>query len=208
MALKRQIPLRDLFLLKMNPVIRFFIIADVVTYGAVGLLAPIFALYIDEFITGGGPEVAGVAAAIFLFTKSISQVPAAAIIDKIYGEKDDFLVLFIGMIVGSLVPLSYLFIDTPLQLYIVQFILGLALGATFPSFMAIFTRHSESGREATVWGIYYMLVDFSAATAGAIGGVLAVTIGFEKVIIAVTLIGLLGAFLYLPAGLALQRGKV
>lgn len=191
----------------MNPLLRFFIMADVVAYAGAGMLAPIFALFIDGFIEGGSAEVAGVAAAIFLFTKSAAQIPAAAIIDKICGERDDFWVLFIGMIVASLVPLSYLFISTPLELYITQFILGLALAATFPSFMALFTRHMEAGREATVWGVYYMLIDFSAAAAGAIGGVVAATVGFEAVILSVTAIGLMGALLYLPAEIHLRRGN-
>lgn len=206
MRSKRGVPLSDLFLLKMNPLLRFFIMADVVAYAGAGMLAPIFALFIDGFIEGGSAEVAGVAAAIFLFTKSAAQIPAAAIIDKICGERDDFWVLFIGMIVASLVPLSYLFISTPLELYITQFVLGLSLAATFPSFMALFTRHMEPGREATVWGVYYMLIDFSAAAAGAIGGVVAATVGFEAVILGVTAIGLMGALLYLPAEIHLRRG--
>jgi len=203
---KRQIPFKDLFLLQMNPLIRFFILADVVVYGSAGLLGPIFALYIDNFIEGGNAEVAGVAAAIYLITKSLSQIPLASLIDKVCGDKDDFWFLFGGMVVSSLVPLSYLFISTPLELYIAQFILGLSVAATFPSFMALFTRYMEKGREATVWGAYYMLVDLAAAATGAIGGVLATTIGFEKVIIATVVFGLMGTLLYLPVYGYLKRG--
>ena len=87
---KRTIPIHDLLLLKMNPVIRFLILADVVFYTGAGLLGPIFAIFITDFIVGGTPAVAGIAIAVYALTKSVAQLPAAAIIDKICGDKDDF----------------------------------------------------------------------------------------------------------------------
>jgi len=205
MTVKRQIPLRDLFLLKIHPVIRFLIIADLVQYGALGLIGPIFAVFIIQFIDGGSVEVAGVAAAVFLITKSIFQIPAATLMDKIRGDKDDYWFLIGSMFVVNLVPLSYLFISTPLELYIAEFILGIAMAFAFPSLMALFTRYTEKERAGTTWGVYYTLIDISSAVAAAIGGVLAATIGFEKVIIAVTIIGLIGTLLYIPVGPALKR---
>jgi hypothetical protein len=59
----------------MNPVVKYLIITDIIYFTAVGLLAPIFAIFITDFIDGGGPAVAGVAAAIYLLTKSIGQIP-------------------------------------------------------------------------------------------------------------------------------------
>lgn len=202
---KRQVPIQEFFLIKMNPVIRYLIIADIVGYGAAGLLGPIFAIFVVDFIQGGSVEVAGVAAGIYLLTKSIFQIPAAAIVDKICGDRDDFWFLVGGMTVVSLIPLAYLFVDTPLQLYIAQFVLGAATAFTFPSFMALFTRYIEKNKEGTVWGVYFTLVDVSSAATAAIGGVLAATIGFENVIIGVTVIGLIGTALYLPVGSALRR---
>lgn len=195
---KRAIPIRDLFLLKMNPVIRWLIITDVIYYTAAGLLGPIFAIFITDFIVGGSPAVAGVAAAIFLLTKSIAQLPAGAIMDKICGDKDDFWFMAAGMLVVNLVPLSYLFISTPFQLYITQFIIGLATAFTFPSFMALFTRYIEKDREGTVWSVYFALVDIASAAAAVIGGVIATTVGFNIVIYGVVVVGLISNILYLP----------
>ncbi len=53
MSLKRAIPFRQFFMSDMNPVIRFLILSDVVWEGARGLLGPIFALFIVDFIEGG-----------------------------------------------------------------------------------------------------------------------------------------------------------
>ncbi|MBU2565973.1 hypothetical protein KKG46_00235, partial [Patescibacteria group bacterium] len=87
---KRGINFRDYFLKDINPTVRFLILSDTVLVGASGLLGPIFAIFVQGFIVGGNEAVAGLAAAIYLFTKSIFQIPVAHIIDKIRGEKDDF----------------------------------------------------------------------------------------------------------------------
>lgn len=205
MALQRKIPLKDLFLLRMDPVIRFLILADIATYGAAGLLGPIFAVFITDFIQGGGVEVAGVAAAIYLFTKSITQIPAASIIDKICGDKDDYWFLVIGMLIVNLIPLAYLFVETPLQLYATQFVLGVATAFTFPSFMALFTHYVDGNQAGTTWGVYYTLIDIAQAATAAIGGILAATLGFEKVIYMVSAIGLLSMLFYIPVAPALRK---
>jgi len=129
---KRSTKLKHYFLKDINPVIRFLIISDTVLIGAAGLLGPIFALFIEEFIAGGNEAVAGIAAGIYLFSRSILQIPSAHLIDKIRGEKDDFWFMFIFTILIAVIPLLYLVISTPLQLYAVQFILGLFTAVTFP----------------------------------------------------------------------------
>ncbi len=170
---KRSQKLQDYFLKDINPVIRFLILSDVVVIGAAALLGPIFALFIEDFIVGGSVEVAGIAAGVYLFSKSILQIPMAHLLDKIKGEKDDFWFMFIFTILMSLLPLFYLIIHTPLQLYIIQFALGIFTAFTFPSFMAIFTRHIDKNKESTEWGVYFTLTDIASAGFAVIGGYIA-----------------------------------
>src|SRR3989338_9535418 len=139
----RAINLKHYFLGDINPVIRFLVISDTVILGASGLLGPIFALFIEEFIQGGNEAVAGLAASIYLFSRSILQIPIAHFLDKIRGERDDFWLMFIFSILTALIPLLYLTISTPLQLYLVQFVLGFFTAFTYPAYMAIFTRHID-----------------------------------------------------------------
>jgi MFS family permease len=197
--MKRARPIRDYLLLaNLDPVIRFLIIGDVIYYAGAGLLGPIFALFVADFVGGPSAEVAGIAAAVYLLTKSIAQIPAGILVDKICGDKDDFWFMFGGLVVASLMPLCYLFVSTPIQLYLVQFVLGLALAFNFPSFMALFTKYLTDNKEATAWSMYFTLTDLAMAGAAALGGYLAVTLGFEAVIIAVSSIGFVGALLLLP----------
>lgn len=189
---------REYFLLNMNVVVRFMILSDVIWMGALGFLGPIFSLFIVDYIEGGDARVAGFAATIYLLTKSIFQIPFASIIDKIRGEKDDFWIMLIGSMISALIPLSYLFIHTPMQLYIVQFFYGLMVAATFPSFMAVISRHMDKNKECSEWGIYFTLTDFSSAIAATIGGVMVATSGFHPLIIVTVIVSLLGTFFLYP----------
>lgn len=195
---KRSTEVQHYFLKDMNPVIRFLIISDTVFMGAAGLLGPIFALFIEGYIQGGNEAVAGLAAGIYLFTKSILQIPIAHLIDRIRGEKDDFWIMVVFMVLTSLSPLLYLIIDTPLELYIVQFFVGFFTAFTFPTYMAIFTRHVDKKKEGTEWGVYFTLVDLTSAAFAAIGGYLAVSSGFTALIFAVVILSLIGTALLLP----------
>ncbi|MES2134936.1 MAG: MFS transporter [Patescibacteria group bacterium] len=195
-------------LLKANPVIKFLIFGDVVFFSAAGLLGPIFALFVVDFIQGGSAEVAGIAIAIYLITKSLFQIPAAALIDKICGDKDDFWFIFGSLIFASFIPLSYLFISTPFELYVAQFLLGLAFAFQFPSFMALFTKYIPDSKEATMWGLYFTMLDLASAATAALGGYLAITFGFQSVILAVSVFELIGAFMFVPIYKHIKRNPV
>jgi len=195
---KRSTELKNYFLKDINPVIRFLIISDTILIGAAGLLGPIFALFIKDFIVGGNEAVVGIAAGIYLFSRSILQIPIAHFIDKIRGEKDDFWLMFIFSVLISIIPLLYLIVNTPLQLYTVQFILGFFTAFTFPAYMAIFTRHIDKNKEGTEWGIYFTLTDIAGAALAMLGGYIAISAGFPTLIITVVVISLIGALLLWP----------
>jgi len=79
-------------------VIKILTLSDILMMGGFGLVSPIFAVFITDTISGGTLGVAGIAITIYLLTKSIGQLFAAEIIDKIKGEMDDFWSVSIGSI--------------------------------------------------------------------------------------------------------------
>ena len=185
----------DFFALRgINKVVKTLILSDVLILGGFGLISPIFAVYVTETIQGGTVEVVGIASTIYLLVKSLGQLISAEIIDRIKGEMDDFWSVFIGSIVMTVVYLAFLFINTPAQLYVVQFISGLATAFTFPSWMAIYTRHIDKKHEGKEWGIYYTLIDLASAGTAAVGGVIAFSLGFKSLFVIVVGIGLLGSY--------------
>jgi len=182
---------------KINSVIRFLTLSDILIVGGFGLVLPIFAVYITESINGGTVEVIGIAMTIYLLTKSLGQIPVASIIDKIKGENDDFLVMFIGSIFYALIPLAYIFIKTPLELYVVQFFYGLAAAFVYPSWMAIFTRHIDKEHEGIEWGAYQTMVDLGSAVTASLGGLIAYRFGFNMLFIIVSISIFLGSMFLL-----------
>jgi len=104
---------------RVNKVIRVLILSDFFLFSGVGLMSPIFAVFITEQIKGGSISVAGFAAAIYLMCKSLLPIPIARFMDIQRGEKDDFRVMMFGPIVMALVPFVYLFVRLPWELYVV-----------------------------------------------------------------------------------------
>ncbi len=183
---------------EINPFVRILILADTIINSASGLLGPIFALFIADFITGGNELVAGISAGVYLLTKSVVQIPVAAYIDKNRGERDDFWLLFIFSITTGLIPLAYLFINSEMQLYFVQFCLGISAAFTFPTFVAMFTRHVDKNKEGTEWAIYYTFNDVAIATLSILGGYIASRFGFHVLIITASMISVVGSIMFWP----------
>ena len=184
---------RNFFSFKVSPVIRVLTISDIFILSGFGLIGPIFSIFLDDKIEGGNLKVVGIASMIYLLTKSLSQLPVAQIIDRLKGENDDFWLMVFGSIVTSLVPLLYIVARLPIHIYIIQFIYGLSQALTFPSWMAIFTRHIDSDKEGIEWGAYFTLTDLFGAGAAAIGGVIAYHLGFTPLFIGVSVMSFFGS---------------
>ncbi len=165
---------------------------------SIELFIPVMALFVVSRIEGGGPVVVGISAMIALLTKSLFQIPAAAIADKIDGEFDDFWMMFLSALLSSLFPLLLLYVETPTGLYAVQFATSASLAFSYPTFMAIMTRHIPPKKVGTIWGTYFTLTDVAGAIGAALGGLIAVTYGFDTLIMLVSGIGVASAFLYIP----------
>ena len=181
-----------------NPVIVFLVLSDVIIIGAQEMMGPVFAIFVIQQIQGGNAAVVGVAAGVYAVVKSLAQVPLAFLVDKISGERDDYWAVVLGSLLMAMLPLTYLVIDRPSQLYLIQGLLGLGAALAYPPYMAIFTRHIDRKQEGKEWGIRFTLVDLAAAAAAAIGGFIAFTLGFHTLIVIYVVIGLLGVTALFP----------
>jgi len=193
---------------KINSVIRFLTLSDIFLLGAFGLIAPVFAVFVIGNINMGTVEVVGIAEGIYLLTRSVGQIPFAALIDRIKGEKDDYWALFIGSLAFSAIPLFYLIISEPWHLYVLQFFYGLASAATYPSWYAIFTRHIDKNHEGVEWGVYQTLVDFSMAATASIGGFIAYRYGFSQLFILVSIVSVIGSLFIMAVYKNMKPGYI
>ena len=165
---------------------------DIMFFSAYGLIGPIFAVFVTNQIAGATIATAGFAATINLLVRALLQMPIARYIDRHKGEKDDFKFMVAGSTLISIVPFAYLFVTTPLHLYLAQVVLGIGGALANPGWYAIFTRHIDKGKEGTEWTLENVGVGLAAAGTAAIGGILAQYFGFNNLFLIVGIVSLLG----------------
>ena len=198
----------QLVLKEISPVVRLLTLSDIMIIGGYGFISPIFAVFVTNQIQGGSVETAGIAMAIYAIAQSAFQIPIGILIDKIKGEKDDFFILLLGSVAFSIIPLFYLIIRTPLELYIVQFFYGLATAATLPAWYAIFTRHIDKNHEGIEWGAYRTLIDIGGAISAFGGGYIAYHYSFGPLFLIVSISSLIGTFFLLGIYRHMKPGRI
>lgn len=176
-----------------NKIVKYLILSDIAFWTGWGLLTPVFAIFILDKIIGGSALVVGLASFALLITKSILRIPIGKALDNKASEKDDYLIMVLGLLIASLVPFGFIFSFLPWHIYALEFVRALAMACVVPTWYAIFTRHIDKGREAFSWSIESTGIGFAAGIAGAVGAWLAGLFGFKIVFVLVTLFGLLSS---------------
>jgi MFS family permease len=180
---------------KVNKIIRYLILGDLVFEASWGLISPVFAIFVVEKIVGGSPAVVGLASAIYLILFSLVRIPFSIYLDKRKGESDDFWSTFFGFLISSFLPFFYIFSKFPWQIYLLQGIYGISTSAAFAGYMSIFTKKIDRGKEATEWGIRASLISLATGVTAAIGGFLVTKFGFDVTFILVGIFSLLSSLL-------------
>ncbi|MBU3934388.1 MFS transporter [Patescibacteria group bacterium] len=182
-----------------NRTIKILVTSDFILNCGWGLLGPVFALFIAQKITGGdinqALRVAGLAAFFYWIPKSFLQIPIGKYLDKNHGEKDDFIFMVTGTFLAGLVPMIFLAATLPWHIYSAQIIHAFAMSLVIPSWMAIFTRHIDKGKEALEWGLESTSIGVGAGIAAAFGGTIAAILGFNVIFIFTSVFTVISAFL-------------
>ena len=184
-------------MLPFNKIIKALIISDLAIAFSMGLIAPLLAVFVIQSIEGGTVQVVGFAVAIFWITKSVLQIPIGNYLDRNHGEKDDYWFLIVGTFLTGLVPLLFIFINQPWQLYFLQALYAVALAVTIPPWGAIYTRHIDKGKEAKTWSTDSSAYGIGTGIAGAVGGVVVAKMGFPALFIGVFIFGMISTIILL-----------
>lgn len=184
-----------------NKIVKVLITSDFFLNLGWGLLSPIFALFILEKITINNPaqaaEVAGFSALFYWIAKSFMEIPIGRFLDKHDGEKDDFWFMTAGLFVVAFVPLGYLISTEPWHIYFFQIIHAVGMAMALPSWLAIFTRHIDKGKEAFEWSMETTSISMGAGIAGGLGGIVASIFGFKILFVFVAGLTFFAGFLLL-----------
>ncbi len=165
----------------MNLIIKILILSDFIIWSVSNLTAPIFAIFVVDYIDGATIGTAGVAAALYLIFKSIFEIPVGIFLDKIKGEKDDLYTAVIGSVVAASVFAFYPLINSIWQLYLLQIILGISAAVSYPGWYGIFTRHIDKKKEAFEWSVYDVALGIGMGLTAMVGAYLVDQFGFDIV---------------------------
>ncbi len=188
------------FFLPINKIIKVLMLSDFLIISAFGFISPIFALFLTDKIQGVTLETVGYASAIYWVAAVLTRLPIAHFVDKTKSEKDDFYFMIIGSILISVVPFLFMTSSKIWHIYLIQALYGLGYSFRLPGWYGMFTRHIDRGHEGYEWSFDSLVSGVGSGITAALGGILAVKLGFNTLFIMMGAISIVGSavliFLY------------
>lgn len=164
----------------MHKVLKVLIVSSLFFNFAIGMLGPIYAIFVQEM--GGGILVASYSWAVY--------TAAVGSLILLFGRFEDRFnkrkVFIAGRALNVVGIAGYLFVSSPLHLFIVQGILGIAVAMMNPTFEALYSRGLRRGREAFEWSVWEGSIYLAIALAAVLGGTVVALFGFQTLFITMT----------------------
>ena len=174
----------------MNRTMKLLLLSDIFVLTGFGLIQPILAIYInDGGVTGGTMLTAGIASALFLFTKSMVQLPFGHYVDK-QSSKSKWLIL--GTLLMAAVPIIYVSANSIYHIYLAEMIYGLGSGLAYPTWLGLWSVNLDQGKESFQWSIYHTSTGMGTAATGAAGAAVASQVGFSTTFLLAGLLCIVG----------------
>lgn len=153
--------------------IKLLLIAETLFVFGSGLYGPIYAIFVKNI--GGDILDAGIAYAIFLIVMATMEYPIGRILDK-YNKKYFLMPCYLLV---ALVIFGYIFVNSVMQLFLLQIIWGIAIAVGDPSWDSWFSDIISKKSSGFSWGMYHMLTGYSAGISALIGGIIGQFLGFS-----------------------------
>lgn len=164
----------------MHRILKILISSSIFYNFAAGMLGPIFAIFAKQI--GGDILVASSSIAIY--------AAVVGFLILVFGKFEDRLdkrkVFIAGRGINVVGIAGYLFVSSPLDLFLVQIILGIAIAMMNPTFEALYSRGLRKGHEAFEWSVWEGSINLVVAAAAIIGGLVATFFGFKVLFIFMT----------------------
>jgi MFS family permease len=179
---------------RINLVISTLIISDLFLFFGLGLLSPIFGVFVLDHIQGSSLEVVGIATSVYWLARVVSVVPVSWLLDRLKGEKDEYYAVLVGTFTMALLPLLYIWADQPAHIYLIELGKGVANSLAVPAWRILFTKFVDRNLIGFEWSFEDVCVGLATALSAYIGAVIADSFGFKILFVMVSFISILGAF--------------
>ena len=163
----------------MNTKIRLLLTLDGFRIAAFGLLGPIYAIFVEKI--GGDILDAGIAFSIYSMSMGILTYFIGKLGDRL---KKPVNLLIFGHSIMAIVFFSYLLIRNPLQLMIVQLILGIGAAISDPIYDTIFSINLDTKKRYAEWADWESMNFIILGITAVIGAGIAKYLGFQVLFIA------------------------
>lgn len=167
----------------MNRNIKILLLASLISSLSAGLLGPLYAIFVGSI--GGSILDAGGAWATFSLMTGVATI--------IIGRQEQLnkkLMIVTGFALSAVGTAGYLFIKTPLDLFIVEGILGLALAIINPPFDALYSISLDKGQESTEWAYFEGFTNIALAIAAVGGALIAQLFSFRLLFTLMTILAI------------------
>lgn len=168
---------------RVNRVVGYFIVADLILFSGWGLISPIFSIFVVEKISATLVNV-GMGAAVYWIIKSLVQLPLGKFLDAKENEKLSLYALLSGLLLTSFSAFAFIFMTQVWHLYLVQFLHGLGMALYVVSWYGIFSHHLDKNKAAFEWAMNSSSLGIASGIMALVGGYVANGFGFEYVFIA------------------------
>jgi MFS family permease len=174
--------------LQKKKIVRLFYLISICDVLARNLLGPVYAVYVTRIIHGNLLD-SGIALAISTCVMGLLIVVSGRIASKYRTEK---LQMVIGYLMAALVYLGFIVIKTPVQLYILEAVSGIASAIELPASTGLFSSIQEENKHSKGWGEYFGLMNFVSAFSLLTSGFIAQRFGFHPLFLTMFSLELLG----------------
>ncbi len=131
----------------MNPQIKILLYGSNLWYFGEGMLGPLFAVFAQRI--GGNILQLTTAWAIYLIVMGVMII----IFGKMSDRRDAAKLMVAGYALNAIFTFGYLFVTSPYQLFIVQAGLGAAYALAVPTWLTLYGKFEDPGREGSEWGL-------------------------------------------------------
>jgi MFS family permease len=179
---------------QINPIIKAFIIAEMLLWSAWNFVTPIFAIFASN-IKGGGVEIAASAFSAYLIVRVLFELISGKFLSK-SGEFKKFIVTIFGMMMISLAYLGFSMTNSIQQVFLFYAVIGVGLGIASPAKNSLFSSHLDKDKETFEWGLADASVFLGMALSAVIGGFVANKYGFQLLFVIAAIVNFLGIIPY------------
>jgi Major Facilitator Superfamily. len=186
-----------IFRLNMNLVTRILVLSDFFLFFSVGLLSPIYAVFVLDNVQGSSLQIIGFATAIFWLVRVASVIPLSRIMDKLKGERDEYYFMLFGTLLISTTPLGLIIASQPWHIYVIQALNGIAFSMIIPAWRVIFTKNLNRERVSYEWSLDDVGTGIATAIAAATGAWIAQVFGFDALFFFIFAVGMVSVLVLL-----------